>query len=152
MIVYFGFTGIILYYTCSYNCFGKADNRKYERLKVHIYNVSNIRNNWIFTYCHQSSTIVNNIENNLWVDLLHFTWKQWKPWPLYVVCFRSVGGGGILFFLFYVFVFVFVIFCFCLFCFVFFVFCFVFSFVICFVFLDTWIFVDYHTVFRDVIS
>ena len=45
MIVYFGFTGIILYYTCSYNCFDKADNRKYESLKVHIYNVSNIPNN-----------------------------------------------------------------------------------------------------------
>jgi hypothetical protein len=151
MIVYFGFTGIILYYTCSYNCFDKADNRKYESLKVHIYNVSNIRNNWIFTYCHRSSTIVNNIENNLWVDLLHFTWKQWKPWPFYVVCFRSVGGG-ILFCLFYVFVFVFVIFCFCLFCFVFL--CFVLFFRLLFVlfFSILGIFVDYHTVFRDVIS
>jgi len=39
MIVYFGFTGIILYYTCSCNCFDQADNRKYESLKVHIYNV-----------------------------------------------------------------------------------------------------------------
>ena len=41
MIVYFGFTGIILIYdTCSYNCFDKTNNRKYESLKVHsIYNV-----------------------------------------------------------------------------------------------------------------
>jgi len=68
---------------------------------------------------------------------------------LFSFCIFLLRGGGVFYFVWFLFVFCF---CFCLFCFVFLCFCFVFSFVFCFVFLDTWIFVEYHMVFRDVIS